>query len=148
MLILMRHGEASWGAPSDYERQLTLTGIAFVEQQRLRYRQSLSSVERVVSSSYTRAKQTAVLMLEDICDAEWLIDDRLSPEASLHDAMVALEEHWVENLLVVTHQPLIGYLVTYLLDGNTRSPEPLSPGQIVALELLWPARASAMRLSL
>lgn len=148
MLILMRHGEASWDASSDNERQLTSTGVAFVEQQRLRCQPQLSSIERVVSSSFVRAKQTAALMKEGLSDVEWIIDDRWSPDASLSDAMAALEKHWVDNLLVVTHQPLIGNAVAFLLEGNTSSPEPLLPGQLVALDLLWPGRASAMRLSL
>lgn len=148
MLILMRHGEASWDASSDNERQLTSTGVAFVEQQRLRCQLPLSSIERVVSSSFVRAKQTAALMKEGLSDVEWIIDDRWSPDASLSDAMAALEEYWVDNLLVVTHQPLIGNAVAFLLEGNTHSPEPLLPGQLVGLDLLWPGRASAMRLSL
>lgn len=147
MLILMRHGEAGWDAASDSERQLTVAGIEFVGQQRVRYQQSLSSVGRVLSSSYARAKQTTALMLEGMSDVEWIIDDRWSPEALLSDAMAALEEHWVENMLVVTHQPLIGNAVAFLLEGNTRAPEPLLPGQLVRLDLLWPGRASAMRLS-
>lgn len=148
MLILMRHGEAGWDAPSDNERQLTATGIAFVEQQRVRCQPQLYSIERIISSSYVRARQTAAIMKEGGADIEWIIDDRWSPEASLSDAMKALEEHWVENLLVVTHQPLIGNAVAFLLEGNTRSPEPLLPGQLVAFDLLWPGRASAIRLSL
>nr|WP_232349129.1 phosphoglycerate mutase family protein [Neptunomonas qingdaonensis] len=145
---MMRHGEASWDAVSDMERQLTPTGVAFVEQQRVRYQPPLASVQRVISSSYARARQTTALMLEGMTDVEWVIDDRWSPEASLSDAMDSLEEHWVENLLVVTHQPIIGYVVCFLLEGNTRFPEPLLPGQLVTLDLLWPGRASAIRLSL
>ncbi|WP_372737209.1 phosphoglycerate mutase family protein [Neptunomonas sp.] len=149
MLILMRHGEASWDTYSDDKgRQLTASGVAFVGQQRVRYQPQLASVQRVISSSYARARQTSALMLEGMPGVEWVIDDRWSPEASLSDAMDSLEEHWVENLLVVTHQPIIGYAVCFLLEGNTCSPEPLLPGQLVTLNLLWPGRASAMRLSL
>lgn len=147
MLILMRHGEAGWDASSDNERQLTAAGIAFVEQQRGRFQLQLAAVERIVSSSYLRAKQTAALIKDSVPDVEWIIDDRWSPDASLSDAMASLEEHWVDNLLVVTHQPLIGNAVSFLIEGNIQFPEPLLPGHLVALDLLWPGRASAMRLS-
>lgn len=148
MLVLMRHAEASWEAATDKDRELTVAGIDLVVQQRKRFEQQISSVSRVVSSSYVRARQTTALLFEDVSGVEWVIDDRWSPDASINDAMSALEEHWVDNMWVVTHQPLIGYAVPFLIDGNTRSPEPLLPGQLVVLDLLWPGRASAMRIAL
>lgn len=148
MLILMRHGEASWDASSDHERELTAAGIAYVGQQRRRYQAQFAAVDRIISSSYVRAKQTASLLFDNPTAVEWIIDDRWSPDASISEAMAALEEHWTESLLVVTHQPLIGCVVPFLIEGDISSPEPLLPGQLVILDLLWPGRASAMRLSL
>ncbi|BBB29575.1 SixA phosphatase family protein [Neptunomonas japonica] len=148
MLILMRHGEAGWDASSDRERVLTEAGIAYIDRQITHYQQSLLSIEKIISSSYARAKQTASQVHSIIPEAQWVIDDRWSPDAPLSDAIAALEEHWVDNLLVVTHQPLIGYAVPFLAEGVVHTPEPLLPGQLVVLDLLWPASASAIRLSL
>jgi phosphohistidine phosphatase len=149
MLILMRHGEAGWDAPSDHERVLTESGIICIGEQMARYEKSMATVDKVVCSSYFRARQTAALLLKACMPgADLVIDDRWSPESSVSDAMLALEEHWVDNLLVVTHQPLIGYAVPFLIEGDIRSPEPLLPGQLVVLDVLWPGRASAIRLPL
>ncbi|WP_293266526.1 histidine phosphatase family protein [Neptunomonas sp.] len=148
MLILMRHGEAGWDASNDRQRILTSAGVTYVERQIAHYQQSLLSVEKIISSSYVRAVQTASQVSGLVPGVERVVDDRWSPDASLSDAVAALEEHWVDNLLVVTHQPLIGYAVPFLTEGVIHTPEPLLPGQLVVLDLLWPASASAIRLSL
>lgn len=147
MLMLIRHGEAGWDASSDEVRCLTESGIRFVRQQSTRYAAQLAGVERVLCSPFVRTRQTAELLMPHCPQAECVFDLRLTPDASVADALAALEEHWSEQLLVVTHQPLIGYLVNYLEEGSTHSPEPLMPGQAVVLELAWPAPAQAMRLT-
>jgi len=146
MLILMRHGEADWNATTDESRCLTEKGISFVRQQAAEVAGFAPNVSKIICSPYRRTCQTARLMQQSLGGIEIVEDDRLTPDVPVSEAITALEAHWQDNLLVVTHQPLIGYLVSYLIEGDMRSPEPLLPGHRVSLALDWPAAGMATRL--
>jgi len=166
MLTLMRHGEASWASETDEQRELTEQGVAFVNQQVQHYASRLVSVSRIIASPYYRTRQTASLMatgLNQLRDVEKsntdsalssqlkdsidvILDDRLTPDVSIADAVLALEQYWEPELLVVTHQPLIGLLTSYLLHGSVLYPEPLLPGQLVSMEMEWPGAAQGIRI--
>lgn len=142
MFILARHAQASWDASSDEQRELTCAGRADLQRQVAIYPHYFSVLEKVVVSPFVRTLQTAQLLAPHI---EVVEDSRLTPESSVKDAISALEAHWVDNLLVVTHQPLIGSLICFLEHGGTQMPEPVMPGDCYLYQLLWPGPACAQR---
>lgn len=149
-MIIMRHGEAGWDQGVDSDRTLTDRGVAYLKEQRQAYAQYLSQVDKVICSPYIRTRQTLELILDglnilDNADAIHF-DDRITPDVSIEQALQALEHYWSGNLLVVTHQPLIGNLVSFLVDGPMNTPEPVMPGQIFLLDMEWPAAGMATRL--
>lgn len=143
-LLLLRHGEAGFDAPSDYERCLTNSGVLRLQVMLEAAAAEFAQLERVVHSPYLRTVQTAELVnktqqqrKEQNLGLQPL--DLLTPESSPQAAIDWLSEQEDESLLLVTHQPLIGYLVSLLCEGDLSRPEPMLPGAMVVIELEVPA---------
>ncbi|WP_299774198.1 phosphohistidine phosphatase SixA [uncultured Pseudoteredinibacter sp.] len=131
-LYILRHGQASYQAATDAERELTERGRS--ETQAI-VRQFLAGAERpitIVSSPYVRAQQTAEIAakelafdaasIEKIYQSPWL---ELRSESAPDQAIQKISEWFASNsqrdLLCVSHQPLVGQLINSLAD--------LSPGR-------------------
>ncbi|MEH6444169.1 MAG: phosphoglycerate mutase family protein [Oceanospirillaceae bacterium] len=145
MLHLMRHGEASWNAKTDMERSLTEQGIRSIKQLSLINLEHFRHVQKIVCSPYLRTHQTAQLMAENMAGIEVIFDDSLTPESTVKNALLAIEKYWCDELLVVTHQPLIGNLISYLEHGVGAFPEPVDPGTVYSLSMVWPGLGCAQR---
>lgn len=149
MLTLMRHGEAGWDAPTDESRVLTAHGIAFIQQVVAENAALFGGAKRILVSPYLRTQQTVNTILAELAhQPEVITDDRWTPESEISSAIASLEAHWCDGLLVVTHQPLVGNLVSYLLEGDKLRPEPLLPAHFATLTMEWPAAALAQRVSI
>ena len=134
-IIVMRHGDAVLGADDDAARALTERG----RQQSLAMSQWLvpqvAKIERVVVSPYLRAQQTWQTISSVLPCAEVEILDDLVPHGHadhVGDYLRALESE-VSTLLVVSHLPLVGYLVAELCPGVT--PPMFATSAMVAIEL-------------
>lgn len=113
----MRHGEAQIVAESDASRPLTAYGreevikqSAYLQDQRL---------DKIVSSPYLRAIETARLIAEQAgYDERIEMLEEITPSGdpdqvgSLLNAM--FQSSSLTSLLVVSHQPLVGRLVSSL----------------------------------
>ena len=137
-LILLRHGEAGFDAAKDELRSLTDNGRFQLRQLLQQHSQELAGVQRIVHSPYVRTCQTAGLVREvRPIDAESL--NLLIPESSPQKVVNWLSEQSDDSLLLVTHQPLIGLLVSLLCEGDLTRPEPMLPGAMAIIELAFPA---------
>ncbi|WP_417224461.1 phosphohistidine phosphatase SixA [Amphritea sp.] len=137
-LLLLRHGEAGYDAPSDVQRHLTEQGRLRVQQMLKQHSGSLAGLERIVHSPYLRTCQTAQLVQDQqpaVCESLAL----LTPESSPQQLVDWLALQADSTLMLVTHQPLIGQLVSLLRDGNLLRPEPMLPGALAVIELAFPA---------
>ena len=120
-LWVLRHGEAvPYGSCPDSERELTAHGR----------QEALSSAARLIgqpltaiyASPYLRAQQTAQIVREalgfepEIRTVEWL-----TPETD--PDKVAEQLVSVSNVLLVSHNPLVGHLLSYLQHGAGYPPE-------------------------
>lgn len=122
-LLIMRHGEALSGFPDD-QRRLSDNGCreASTMGAWLSAREDLELTRlRVVASPYTRAQQTAALVVEalpGVVDIDTL--DIITPD----DAPEAVVE-WLLGeaddvpLLVVSHMPLVAALTGLLVEGRS-----------------------------
>lgn len=144
MLLLARHGEAALSEP-DESRALTPAGQARLAEQTRHFDEHLKQTRTVLCSPYLRARQSAALLRRACPLSVQVVDERWQPQASVAQALASLEEHWDEHLLVVGHQPLLGLLVSHLLEGTSQYPEPLQPGDLIGLTLGWPGPSAAMR---
>ncbi|WP_223459695.1 MULTISPECIES: phosphohistidine phosphatase SixA [unclassified Pseudomonas] len=132
-LWVMRHGEAvPHGArPHDSERELTEHGRKEV----LRSAEQLMGqpLTAIYASPYLRAQETAHLVREvlgfepEIRTVEWLTPDT-EPDK------VAEQLVSVSNVLLVSHNPLVGHLLSYLQHGAGYPPEKVSTAGLAELK--------------
>nr|WP_275679459.1 MULTISPECIES: phosphohistidine phosphatase SixA [Pseudomonas] len=133
----MRHGEAEPRANSDAERRLTAHG----REQALRSAARLlgQPLQAIIASPYVRAQQTAALVHEALGFAEpvrtvpWL-----TPDSDAQALIGEIERLGLEHVLLVSHQPLVGTLVSLLEHGHQQQPAPMSTASLAELEGDWP----------
>lgn len=162
MFYLMRHGEASWNAQADFERPLTDQGKAALVTLVDENRESLEYIKKIVCSPFLRTRQTAQIIAKSIASTQFdglclnahcesvliVTDHRLTPNSSLLEALDSIEKHWSDNLLVITHQPLIGSLVGYIEEGEMGFSMPISPASIFSYSMQRLGSGSGCRHSL
>lgn len=116
---LMRHGQAVPLAARDELRELTPLGAADSELIAARYlRQSFT---RLWASPYVRAQQT-MAMVQKGAELGGKVQTLrfITPDDDPQDVLDQLQPLTEENgcYLIVTHQPLIGRLISLLVDGQ------------------------------
>ena len=131
-LWVLRHGEAvPYGSCPDSERELTDHGR----------KEALGSAAHLIgqpltaiyASPYLRAQQTAQIVREalgfepEIRTVEWLTPE-VDPD-KVTDQLVS-----VSNVLLVSHNPLVGNLLSYLQHGAGHPPERVSTAGLAELE--------------
>ncbi|WP_347904859.1 phosphohistidine phosphatase SixA [Pseudomonas purpurea] len=130
-LWVLRHGEAESHARSDAERELTAHG----REEVLRSAAQLIGlpIQAILASPYVRAQQTAQLVREalgfepEIRTVSWLTPDS-NPLAAVDQIDTT------DNLLLVSHQPLVGNLIGFLQHGHLRAPQPMNTASLAELE--------------
>lgn len=141
---VLRHGEAEpYGSRPDSERALTARGRDEVLHSAAQLMgQPLTAI---YASPYLRAQQTAQIVRDalgfapDIRTVEWLTPDN----DPLH---VAEQLATTDNVLLVSHNPLVGNLLGYLQHGHVQQPETVHTATLAELEGEWPM-AGLMKLN-
>ena len=130
-LWVLRHGEAEGHARTDAERNLTEQGRGEV----------LSSaahligqpISAIFASPYVRAQQTAQLVRDalgfepEIRTVPWL-----TPDGNPLQVLQKLDTD--DNVLLVSHQPLVGSLISFLQHGHQRQPQPMYTASLAELD--------------
>lgn len=130
---VLRHGEAQPTASSDAARELTAHGREEVRQSATHL--SGQPLQRIIASPYVRARQTAELVQQvlgfpqAIVSAPWL-----TPDSDPRQVLAELDAQGVEQVLLVSHQPLVGALVGLLAHGSYQHAEPMSTASLAELE--------------
>lgn len=128
---VLRHGEAEGHARTDAERNLTAHGRDEV----LRSAGHLigQPIRAIIASPYVRAQQTAQLVRgalgfePQVRTVPWL-----TPEGNPLQVLEKLDTD--DNVLLVSHQPLVGSLISFLQHGHQRQPEPMHTASLAELE--------------
>jgi len=142
-LLIARHGEASFNAASDKARPLTPNGKAITARLVDTHFEALRAVQRIWNSELVRARETASIFAEKLHVAAEP-KDFLTPDDKAEDVLAALQSLPTdETLLIVSHQPLIGDLVSVLCTGSVYDSHPFITSEIVVLEYASPARGFA-----
>ena len=132
-LWLLRHGQAEAHAASDAQRELT----DFGRQEVLQSAAHLAGqpLAAIIASPYVRAQQTAELVRSElgftgkINTVAWL-----TPDSDPRDALKYLDERERAEVLLVSHQPLIGALGGLLVHGHRQEPLPMRTASLAELE--------------
>lgn len=134
-LWVLRHGQAESHAPTDAQRNLTAHG----REEVLGSAAQLigQPISAIIASPYVRAQQTAQLVREALgFEAEIRTVSWLTPEANPLQVLQQLDG--ADNLLLVSHQPLVGSLIGLLQHGHLRDPQPMNTASLAELEGDWP----------
>lgn len=132
-LWLLRHGEAEPRKTTDEARRLTAYGQQEVLQTALLLKDK--KIDLVLHSPYARAVETAMIVCKEtnyvgkVRQVDWITPDDL-PKEVVHQLDLCTEK----NILVVSHQPLLGSVVSLLVEGNLQHPMPLATAQLVHLQ--------------
>jgi phosphohistidine phosphatase len=137
-IYLVRHAIAherdSERWPDDALRPLTDDGIVRFEAAARGLRRIVPSVERVLSSPFTRAWDTAEIL---VAQAGWPAAERADELASGRDpadAVALLESLTGGSVALVGHEPHLSSLASLLLVGDgARAEIELKKGSVVAL---------------
>lgn len=134
---ILRHGEAQAHARSDAERELTSRGRDEVLQSAAHLLGK--PLTRIIASPYVRAQQTADLVRqalgfsEQIATVSWL-----TPDSDPKQVLARLDSYAGEDILLVSHQPLVGALIGLAVHGNNQQPQPMSTASLAELEAELP----------
>lgn len=132
-LWLLRHGEAEPQARTDAQRELTRHGRKQV------MRSAAQLLDRpltcILASPYVRTQQSAQLLRETLGGtAEIITVPWLTPDANLAELLRHLDAYSDQELLLVTHQPLVGDLAGMLVHGHRQSPLPMQTASLAQLD--------------
>ena len=128
---ILRHGEAQAHARTDAERNLTEHGRAEV----LRSAAHLigQPLGAIIASPYVRAQQTAQLVRDVLgFQPEILTVPWLTPDEDVRQVLKKLDTD--DDVLLVSHQPLVGSLISFLQHGHQRQPQPMYTASLAQLE--------------
>jgi len=118
-IFIMRHGEAELQSESDMSRKLTQLGSLEAEVMARWLTKKSVTLDAILVSPYARTQQTAALMNEKLGGELSLQTlSMLTPSGSATDCHDYLDgtlslERW-ENILIVSHMPLVSYLTAEL----------------------------------
>jgi phosphohistidine phosphatase len=137
-LWLLRHGQAEPQAASDAVRELTAHGRKEVLQAAAQL--AGRPLTAILASPYVRAQQTAELVRGALGFAgavgtvPWL-----TPDSDPREVLKYLDEREGAEMLLVSHQPLIGALGGLLVHGNRQEPLPMRTASLAELDGDLPA---------
>ena len=146
-LWVLRHGQAEANAPSDAQRQLTEIGRE--EARRMAGRLLNEPIDVILASPYVRAQQTAELVREALGLRRAIVTvDWATPDDDALAALDYLAERSEMNILLVSHQPLVGQLLSLAVDGHRQRYYPMPTAGLALLETPLPAAGIATLLEL
>ena len=143
-LYVMRHGVAmdrhDPAAPSDPERPLTADGSERTRLAVLGLVRLGVHVERVLTSPYLRATQTAAIAAEPLGVPRGAIEtlDALAPEQPVDAAVAVIEAAGARSTLLVGHAPELDALIARLV-GATQPLTALKKAGVAVLDVRGPS---------
>jgi len=132
----MRHGEAgtlSAAIRTDIQRQLTAKGRRQVKAAANQYRRQWLATDEIWASPYVRTRQTAAIIAESV-GKPVITRDWLAPDGDLETVLQHLARQHAQQLLLVSHQPLVGDLVNALATLEPACPY-MEPAAIVCIDI-------------
>lgn len=145
-LILVRHAVAEdredfkQKSLDDSQRPLTLKGRKKMQKVAIRLREMIDPVDRVVTSPYVRARQTAEILAQIFFETPVSEAAELVPHSPPAAFVNWLKAHAADakTLFIVGHEPQLSSLATYLLAGRAESVIELKKSAALSLEIRDP----------
>lgn len=135
-LFIMRHGEAELMATSDKARHLNARGKEQSSLQGMWLKSTALKLDKVLVSPYTRALETFDQLnevYEQKLTEKLEIWDGITPygdSGMVSDYLSVLAEKGMENVLIISHLPLVGDIVKEMCGRNPASFYPATIAEI------------------
>ena len=138
IIYLLRHGDALQNYESDKMRPLSENGIKDVKKIGSFLESKKFNIQKIFSSPLFRAYQTAELIGKIIGFQDEIEElDILLPEANLDDLLNFLLKNDYVSVLLVSHQPLIGNIISKLISSRTVQVE-VKKSSLACIEIKQP----------
>ena len=135
-LYLLRHGEAEASASTSAGRKLTEAGHLEIVSVAMQFASRRLEMDACFVSPALRAKQTAETFLSHIFNApEPSIIDELSANQRASNLMHFLGHINANNVLLVSHNPILSELLALLTKGNVDNLVILDTGDLACVSL-------------
>ena len=117
-LYILRHGDAPFDSVSG-ERVLSSPGRSETAQVVQNRSDEIRNIPLIICSPVRRARETLAVVQETLSPtAEVLFDDCLRSESSIAAVEQYLDQIQQDNILLISHQPLVGTMLNYLTDQS------------------------------
>lgn len=116
-IYIMRHGEAGYDAHSDAQRVLTNAGKQQTREMANWLKHQDVLFDYALVSPFTRTQQTLKVVQSVIPIASIEICEDLTPDGTVEvitNYLSTLHTKSIKSILIVSHLPLVGYLVSAL----------------------------------
>ena len=87
------------------------------------------------ASPYLRAQQTCAIVCESLGIKHFDTVDGITPDVDPNGVIQLLQSYESETLLMVSHQPLVGSLVSLLVQGNMEGGFMMGTASVACLQL-------------
>ncbi|MGS2724479.1 phosphohistidine phosphatase SixA [Porticoccus sp. GXU_MW_L64] len=142
-LYLLRHGDAAYHTTTGGERPLTPLGIRQTQNVIEQAGNAMAGLDAIFCSPKLRARQTADIACQTLGGSlKPDIIKPLLPEGDIHELEVLLEHSARQQILLVTHQPLVGEWLNRLTD-RTDLAHQMSTSCLACLNVLGFCRGGA-----
>ncbi len=140
-IYLLRHGIAAPANEenqfSDAKRALTPEGVTKMREVSAGLKKLGVTFDLVASSPLLRAKETADIVVEGLKikepTREW---KQLEPDRSVEELISQLQKHQQKSsVLLVGHQPFMGFLASYLVFGSDKVSLAFKKGGICCVQV-------------
>lgn len=146
-LWVLRHGQAEPHAATDAKRPLTEFGRQEVLDMVQRLLQEPPDV--ILASPYLRAQQTAELVREQLSMRRAVVTvDWATPDGDPLAVLDHIAERSEANVLLVSHQPLVGQLLSLAVEGHRQAHYPMPTAGLACLDMTLPAAGTAVLMEL
>lgn len=135
LVYLLRHAIAEDSAATDAVRDLTAEGLAQAASITEKFRQYSPLMDKVLCSPYVRAQQTANAVMTLFPDLSLTTDDSIKPGGDVYNVLDAIESYDVQNLLLVSHNPLLSNLLSVMVDGTMESHRYVANATLYCVEM-------------
>ena len=133
LVYLVRHGIADQRAIADQESELTSEGVAQNRSVVKKFYLQSPLLDKGFVSPFERAKQTATEFGLAFPGIEFEETTLITPDADPYDVINLLEENQEQNVILVSHNPVLSHLVSLLVDGTTESNRQINTSNVVCI---------------
>ena len=136
MLIYLLHSgivDDSGGSPQD--RELSHDGVMQSRAMVRKFRVYAPQVDMALISPYLSAKQTSEALALSFPTIHFEVSELLAPDADVYAAMDAIEKFDVQQLLMISHKPLLPTLLSVMVDGTVDSSRSVGDSTLVCVEM-------------